>query len=96
MNILKASWGGKGEHAILDVDMTVIESGIIFSLIEKSYNDWSGNSILQSEIKKEKKIELNGERITVQYIYEILDDWIRNECNMIYYNINVEDVTYKS
>lgn len=96
MNVLKTGWGGRGEHANLEVDMTVFENDIVFLLIEKSYNDWGGKSILQSEIKKEKKVKLNGERITVEYIYEILNDWIKNECNMIYYNIKVEDVTLRS
>lgn len=92
MNVLKTSWGGRGEHAILEVDMTVAEREITFVLIEKGYNDWGGAPILDSEVRKEKTCEYNGEEITVQFVYEILSDWIRNECGMIYYKLKEEDV----
>lgn len=86
MNVLKTSWGGRGEHGILEVDMTVAEREITFALIEKNYSDWGGASTLCSEVRREKICEYNGEEITVQFVYEILSDWIRNECGMIYYN----------
>lgn len=94
MNVLKTGWGGKGEHGVLEVDMTLTEDDISFSLIEKNYNDWGRQSVLDSEFKKAKKVKRNGERLTVQFLYELLKDWIENECGMVYYRIKVEDVKF--
>lgn len=92
IHVLNTSFGGRGEHSILDVYMTVKENELLFSLIEKSYNDWGGASVLDGEVQKEKSFEYNGESITSEFVYDTIIDWIRNECGMIYYRRIAEDI----
>ena len=92
IHVLNTSFGGKGEHSILDVYLTVKENVLTFSLIEKGYNDWGGAPVLDSEVQKEKSFEYNGENITKEFVYDTIIDWIRNECGMIYYRSIAEDI----
>ncbi len=95
MRILNTSWGGRGEHSILEVMMDVEDDKMILSLHESGYNDWGGSSQLDSEKNYSKCYNLENHSLSKKYIYECVLDMVRDECGMIYYRIDEEDIMYQ-
>lgn len=43
------TWGGRGEHGILEVYMGYDRGNLVFEISDKSWDDWGGSSVIQSD-----------------------------------------------
>ncbi len=92
MKILNASWGGRGEHGILEVYMNIEENKLILSLCDSSYSDWSHRSQLTHKRTGSKSYDMKTKDLTKKYLYDCVIDLVENECNIMGYKIKEEDI----
>ena len=96
MNILHCSWGGRGEHGILEIDMELTDNIVTLELSDKCYSDWGRSSQLTDEKKYSKSYNIGEKELTRQELYCYVMDLVENECGITWYKIKVEDIIYNT
>lgn len=94
MKILRTSWGGRGEHGILEVYMNITAGKLMLSFNDDTYSDWGNSSQLSKRVTGSKSYDIGHNYLNKKLLQNYIIDLIINEYKITCYRIMEEDIIY--